>query len=230
MPVPSRPIHTVLFDLDDTLLDRNASWTSFVPILHQQYKNRISNWDHAVALQTILTADRGGYRPKHELFTELSQQLPWLPAPTSNELESFWRQTFPACGIERKGAKSLLTDIRAAGLRLGIVTNGHTQMQSQKVNHLGLSSLAGNVIISESAGVKKPHPKIFLDAIQSLSCQCETVLFVGDNPQLDVLGPAAVGMQTAWLTLGREWPSEYPPPDHQISSLDDLRPILRLPV
>ena len=86
------------------------------------------------------------------------------------------------------------------------------------------------MIVSESVGVKKPHPQIFEAALHALSGTSESTLFVGDSPELDIVGPAKLRMQTAWLTLGRDWPAEFNGPDYRLDSLQELRQVLRLGV
>jgi putative hydrolase of the HAD superfamily len=224
----SRPFAGVLFDLDDTLNDRTASWNAFVHVLFYEYEGRIKTGDTGTVHQTILKADRGGYRPKDEFFGELCERLPWIDSPSAKELEDFWRERFAACMVERDGTRTLLREMRLAGYHLGIVTNGHTQMQNAKVEKLGLRPLVDAVVVSESVGVKKPHPQIFQEALRSVSCESDSVLFVGDNPLLDVVGPANLGMCTAWLKLDREWPEDLVAPNYTILSLNELRPVLGL--
>jgi putative hydrolase of the HAD superfamily len=223
---PLRPFVGVLFDLDDTLNDRSASWGRFVRDLFNEYAGRIKTDDVDSALRIILKADGGGYRPKEEFFGELCECLPWIDCPSKQELEVLWRERFAACMVERDGTKALLREIRSTGLRVGIVTNGHTQMQSAKVAKLGLETLVDAVIISESVKVKKPHPEIYQEALRRIACAGDRVLFVGDNPLLDVVGPANLGMSTAWLKLGRDWPRDLAAPNYTIGSLSQLRPVL----
>src|ERR1700722_11770021 len=105
MPLPSGNITAVLFDLDDTLNDRCATWAAFVTVLRAKYRERIVNEDERAGVQMMLSADRGGYRLKDEVFAELSARLFRSHAPTPKELEAFWLLAFPACTGERTGAK-----------------------------------------------------------------------------------------------------------------------------
>lgn len=174
----------------------------------------------------MIRADRGGYRPKEELFDDMRWQLPWTDPPSAAELEAFWRSHYPASMVPRSAAREILTHLRSAGLRLGVVTNGRADMQTAKLAAMQFQPFFDAVIISEAAGVKKPYPEIYELALRSLACPRDGVLFVGDNPVLDVVGPAKAGLRTAWLKLGRDWPPEHPKPDYIISSLDELKPIL----
>jgi putative hydrolase of the HAD superfamily len=223
-----RPFAGALFDLDDTLNDRGASWGEFVHVLFNKYNGRIRTDDADAVHRMIVDADGGGYRPKAEFIGELCERLPWIDGPSKEELEAFWRERFASCMVERDGARALFREMRSAGLRLGIVTNGHTQMQRAKVAKLGFGVLVDAVVISESAGVKKPHPQIYQEALRRIGCAGDRVLFVGDNPLLDVVGPASLGMSTAWLRLDRDWPRDLPAPNHIIDSLGELRPVLGL--
>jgi putative hydrolase of the HAD superfamily len=221
-------ISAVLFDLDDTLNDRQLSWNAFVPRFQQEYADRLGSYDDTQISRAIAKADSGGYRDKKEFFSEIGQTLPWIDPPTAEDLENFWRSCFAACIVERAGARALLTDLRNRGLRIGIVTNGRTDMQTAKIAHLGFDSLADVVLISETVGIKKPDPKIFQMALEMLQRDAASTLFVGDHPVLDIAGGHAAGMDTAWLSLGRKWTEGAVSPTHIISTLPELRPIIGL--
>jgi putative hydrolase of the HAD superfamily len=222
------PISAVLFDLDDTLNDRQLSWNAFVPGFQREYADRLGSCDVSQISRAIAAADGGGYRNKNEFFTEISQTLPWIEPPTAEDIEKFWRGSFAACIVERAGARALLADLRNHEFRIGIVSNGQTDMQTAKIAHLGFDSLADVVLISETVGIKKPDPKIFQMALEMLECDAASTLFVGDHPVLDVAGGYAAGIAAAWLCLGREWTERTVCPTHIISTLAELRPIIGL--
>jgi len=120
------------------------------------------------------------------------------------------------------GTQRLLKSLDWAGIPFGIVTNGGAS-QLGKVRHLGLDHRARCVYVSALFGSRKPEPAIFLAAADDLGAHPRDLLFVGDNPEADILGAARVGMQTAWLHRGRTWPHEIgPPPDYTIARLEDL--------
>jgi putative hydrolase of the HAD superfamily len=50
--------------------------------------------------------------------------------------------------------------LRARGMKLGIISNGSTSMQEQKVRQRGLTDLMDEVLISERDGLRKPDPKV----------------------------------------------------------------------
>jgi putative hydrolase of the HAD superfamily len=64
---------------------------------------------------------------------------------------------------------------------------------------------------------------VVLASCAALSVQPHEVLHVGDDPWLDVVGAAGVGMRTCWLNRRNErWPEELPPPDLHFDTLAEL--------
>jgi FMN phosphatase YigB (HAD superfamily) len=52
-------------------------------------------------------------------------------------------------------------------------------------------------------------------------------LFVGDRPDIDVLGAHGMGMHAAWLNPERAaLPEGLPQPEYELRDLEDLRGIL----
>jgi putative hydrolase of the HAD superfamily len=95
----------------------------------------------------------------------------------------------------------VLESLRAAGLRLGIVTNGVPDVQRRKVAALRVAPLVDGVIYAEDhAPGGKPHPAVFARALLRLQVSAAATVFVGDHPVKDVGGAAAAGLQTVWLT------------------------------
>jgi FMN phosphatase YigB (HAD superfamily) len=48
-------------------------------------------------------------------------------------------------------------------------------------------------------------------------------MFVGDDPDADILGAAVLGMRTAWVHRGRDWPYDVRHPDYVISRVSEVR-------
>lgn len=218
----------VLFDLDDTLNDRKLSWRRFIALLTRESALLSdSSIEEAVAL--VIAADRDGYRAKDELFAELCRELPWKKTLDPSQLEIIWRKHFPRCTVERNGASRTLRVLRDRGFRLSIVSNGRVDMQLAKIEAMGISQLVDAMTISEAVGVKKPDPRIYIAAMESLGVTAAESIFVGDQPVLDVAAPRELGMKTVWLDTGRRWPAELEPADYVIRELEELLSIVLPP-
>lgn len=109
--------------------------------------------------------------------------------------------------------------LTAMRLRLAVVTNGQTDQQRAKLRSIKLLSSFDQVVTSEAVGVAKPEAAIYVAACDAMSLAPEECLFVGDNYELDVLGPRHIGMPA--VHLARVGQTE-PPDDLRITSLAQL--------
>ncbi|MEX0682083.1 MAG: HAD family hydrolase [Dehalococcoidia bacterium] len=79
------------------------------------------------------------------------------------------------------------------------------------------------VLTSEDARAIKPNPAIFLKMARRLRLAPQLILYAGDNPIPDVIGPARAGMRTAWVNRGGyRKPRGVPLPDLRVKSLAEL--------
>jgi len=174
-------------------------------------------------MQRIITLDNHGLTLKESFFAQVRQAYPSLQISVE-QLVAHFRQEFHRYSVPAEGMYSLLHTLRDVHIPFGIVTNGSTQLQLNKIERLGLDKLTSCIFISQSFGAKKPAASIFLSAANYLDRQPENVLFVGDNPQNDIWGAHEVGMGTVWLQNFCPWPAHIPRSiaDITISSLSEL--------
>ena len=67
---------------------------------------------------------------------------------------------------------------------------------------------------------------MFRHALSLVGGDPATTLFVGDNPDADIIGALSLGIQTAWMHLGREWPHPQSPPHHLLGHVAEVRGIV----
>jgi HAD superfamily hydrolase (TIGR01549 family) len=115
-----------------------------------------------------------------------------------------------------------LAAVRAAGLRIGLVSNSARDVR-EFARHHGLDVDAG--ISSFHHGRTKPHASIFRAVLDLLGVEPAAAAMVGDTIADDVEGARAVGMRAILLDRERMHP-EFEP---RIESLDELLPLLRIP-
>jgi putative hydrolase of the HAD superfamily len=106
--------------------------------------------------------------------------------------------------------------------RLATLTNGNAD--------LGRIGLAHHFEVSLSAGAlgyAKPDRRAYVALADALTLKPAEILFVGDEPHADVLGPRRVGMQTVWVNrVGATWPAELPAPDASVRDFAELVTLL----
>ena len=84
------------------------------------------------------------------------------------------------------------------GYGLGIISNGDSEQQKQKLEMMEIDRCFSVVIISGDKGVAKPLPGIFIDACEQVGKSTEQCLHVGDSLEADAKGSSAAGMMGAW--------------------------------
>ena len=126
-------------------------------------------------------------------------------------------------------AVETLTRVRRAlpGRRVGVITNGPADVQRAKVELLALEPYVDFALISGEFGAAKPEPAIFREALRLGEATAAEAIFVGDSPEFDIAGARAAAIRSIWMNrTGRPWPAPDPPPDHEVTSLDELHPLL----
>jgi FMN phosphatase YigB (HAD superfamily) len=132
--------------------------------------------------------------------------------------------------IEGRAYGDTLTTLRALverGYRLGLISNTPwgtpDYLWEQQAEKFGLAGLLQVRLFSSDVGVRKPDPRIFLEALRRLGVPPERALFVGDAPVEDIGGAAGVGMRTALVVRGGRFPDACRhPPDLRVSGLQEL--------
>ena len=112
--------------------------------------------------------------------------------------------------------------------RTGLVTNFDSAETVRRVlAREGIADCFDAVFISAEIGIRKPRPEIFLAASRRLCLAPDTLLFVGDSWESDILGAKSVGMDAAWIREeGTSPPEGGVQADYLIEDLPGLGPLL----
>jgi HAD superfamily hydrolase (TIGR01662 family) len=86
-----------------------------------------------------------------------------------------------------------LARARAAGLRVGVVSNSEGKLP-ELFERVGLAPHVELVVDSHHEGVRKPDPELFLRALARLGIAAERSVYLGDIPGVDVVGANAAGV------------------------------------
>ncbi|WPB59207.1 HAD family hydrolase [Xylophilus sp. GOD-11R] len=196
------PIRAVLFAMDGTLFDHLATVRSLaaeqvvnlkglVPAeLRQPYLDRM------IALESLGHLDRlTVYRQLVREFGLDAGHRRLHPRRLANEFE----RRYLAHAQARPDALPTLRALKSHGLRLGIVCNARVSTLVAKIDAIGLRPWLDDMLASEEAGVRKPDPAIFRQALVRLGVRPGEALHVGGHPQMDVEAARAAGLQVAWL-------------------------------
>ncbi|MEO4055180.1 HAD-IA family hydrolase [Solibacillus sp. CAU 1738] len=213
----------MLFDLDDTLLDRDkAVEKMFLLILDKCYEDLELTMKNEM-LQQFKEFDKSsyGHNDKSKVLEAFFEKFPPIYRLPSNSIQDFWNEHFPHCFSINQNTINIVNTIKNQ-VKVAIITNGSTQRQKDKINNTNLNSCFDTIIISEEVGYSKPDRRIFELALKKLNVQPEDALFIGDDIEKDIAGCQNANMKGIWFNPHMIKNSTEIKPYAEINSLDRL--------
>lgn len=121
-----------------------------------------------------------------------------------------------------------LVDRLGSRYRLGIISNfDHGPTVEMALTIHGIRDRFEAVVVSADTGWRKPRPEIFQETFRRMGIGPTDAIFVGDTPEVDVLGAQAVGMDVIWIDRGNKpFASDTPPPTHTVRSFVEIGRLL----
>lgn len=176
---------------------------------------------HAAEAATAMERSTGSDRDRAAVYLEALFRLAGVPATrmgeVSERLRELHRERHLWCSVH-ENTHEALGRLRAAGLRLGIVSNSDGRVD-QALTAAGLRQYFDVVVDSSVFGTEKPDPAIFHAALRQLDVAPEEALYVGDLYEVDVVGARAAGMEAVLLTSAEVRPD---PPCRTAASINEL--------
>ncbi|AEG17513.1 TIGR02253 family HAD-type hydrolase [Methanobacterium paludis] len=188
-------IKAVFFDIDDTLYDTS----SFAKLARRAAINAMIDaglpleFDEAYKLLREIIKEKGSNYDKHfnvltkRVFGEEKPLLIALGMITYHNVKFALLRLFP-------NTMSTLIYLKSRGYHLGVISNGITIKQWEKLIRLGLHHFFDEIITSQEAGVEKPDEEIFKLAIGKMGCKAEKSVMVGNKFSEDIVGAINTGM------------------------------------
>lgn len=190
------PLHAVLFDLDDTLHDKTATLWRVGRRLHTDHRLDRLGVD-VLAWEDRFVAWSRERLDKAEVFARLRDRFT-LPDTLARDLFADHDATLGRDAVAFPGAIDCLAACRAAGLKLGVVTNGRDAFQRSKLDGIGATPYLDAVFTSDGFGARKPDPAIFTACLDALGCSPEHAAMVGDDRAHDLAPALALGLRAVW--------------------------------
>lgn len=123
-------------------------------------------------------------------------------------------------------APDTLKRLKAAGMKLAVLSNGNPAMLASAVANAGIADLLDAVLSVEEVKVYKPHPSVYSLACDRFNLDAGSICFLSSNGW-DAYSAKAFGFRVLWCNrLGQE-PERIPEtPDAQITTLAELPEIV----
>ncbi|SVC45187.1 uncharacterized protein METZ01_LOCUS298041 [marine metagenome] len=114
------------------------------------------------------------------------------------------------------GALKALTEL-AQDYILGALTNGNADIKRLRLDHLFMFSFS-----AEQVGAAKPDPILFESALAHTNIKAHEMIYVGDDPLLDIDAAARLGIRTIWKSNPKKQSDLISAPDERIQQLSEL--------
>jgi putative hydrolase of the HAD superfamily len=111
-----------------------------------------------------------------------------------------------------------LSQLRAKGLKLGLVSNGFKKDLKHVLGELGLKKWFDVVVCIDSCNCAKPNKEIFLYALEELGVKAHEAVFVGDSVLYDYEGAMNAGIKSYLIDREGKISNQY----NKIASLTEL--------
>ena len=223
----TNPTEAVIFDLDNTLVNR---YEAFVRLFEHWYDTLLVGGCHADRDTFVIRMAKHAdyYEPLADIYLDMLKIWPGSISNVGEAVEAH-SNLMPEMVKLNPRTEQMLRRFRAEAIQVGVVTNGGTTVQWGKLRNTGIADLVTACVVSEEFGARKPDPSIFVHALELIGASPESTLFVGDNPEDDIVGADSVGMSTAWISLGREWELTSIQPDHVLQDVWDVKTLVSAP-
>jgi FMN phosphatase YigB (HAD superfamily) len=226
---------TLLFDLDDTLLDTNLE--SFVPAYFQALVTHLSNYIAADVMlralihgMSLMNESEDPTRTLQEVFE--ADFYPMLGIPKDDLLdvfENFYDEVFPKLAEHtavRPATVPLIEWALSCGFRIAIATDPFFPRKAtyHRIRWAGLDPEKLELISTfEHFHFSKTHSAYYAEMLGRLGWPDGPILMVGNDVQRDLLPAHRLGLKTYWVD-GE--PASSPGFEAGRGKLSDLRPWL----
>jgi putative hydrolase of the HAD superfamily len=207
-----------LFDLDRTLIDLDAAFLRWA----EEFVS-----EHCLDSEALtwLACPEHDTRPHREAFFSRVREHFGLAEPVE-ELWAGYRRRMPHLVQCYPGVLTGLADLRAAGWRVGIVTNGMADNQLGKLQQTGLADAVDGYAVSGVEGIRKPESGLFEIAAQRCGISLDGGgWMVGDNLIADIQGAQSAGLRTIWVDRKTSPEAEHQA-DHVVADISEAIAIM----
>lgn len=212
----SKPITTLLFDFDGTLLDTNELIIqTFEYVLGNHYPGKYDRIEISKFLGPTLDESFSTINP------EMTEQL-------IQEYRAWNRSMHDELSKEFDGVSKTLNLLKKAGIKMAIVSTKKNDMVMKGLNLLDAEGVFDVVIGLDDVAKTKPDPEPILLALEKLGASKDETLMIGDNYH-DIVGGQNAGVRTAgvaWSIKGEQFLQGFNP-DYMLQHISDLVEIIK---
>lgn len=200
-------IKAVIFDVDGTLINRREAFLRFCNYLIDKYSPLYPYQGTKEALiDYMIMIDANGYGGIHN-FIPLLHKVWTIPLTIEDFIEER-NAIFGGLSVPFDEMFEVLDYVRQR-YKLGVITNGFSFVQREKIKTVGIEHYFDDIIVSGEEPYAKPDPQIFLLSCRNLGIKPEEAVFVGDYYPNDIAGALEAKIKPIWIADDPEEHKEY---------------------
>jgi HAD superfamily hydrolase (TIGR01549 family) len=208
----------IIFDIDGTLLDSNDAHAAC-------WVQALAENGHEVPYETVRELiGKGSDHILDDLqVTEGREQI------VERRKQLFLDEHLAEC-MATPGARSLIKELRARGLKLAVATSASSQEVQKLLTQAGVDDLFevdSDATDADDVDASKPDPDVIVAALDKLGMKASEVLMIGDTPY-DIIAAKRAGVRTIAMRTGGWFDAELVGSSAVVDDPRDL--LLRLDV
>ena len=220
-------IKSIIFDLDNTLLDFMKMKSVSINAAVKAMIDVGMDIDKEEAVNEIFTIyDTKGYEHQ-EVFNEF----------IIKKIGKINYKFLAAAIVEYKKAKEIslnlypdviptLNKLKSMNLNLGIVSDAPSREAWMRLYTLDLHNFFDDVVTFNDTGVYKPAKEPFIKISEKLNANLEECMMIGDWPERDIKGAGQLGMKTAFAKYGSTEDIADSGADYDLDNLSEIIDII----
>ena len=222
---------TLLFDVDNTLLDFDAnekeSFKSMILDKGEEYSEELYETYKKMNHRMWEAVERGEITIDDVLYTRFSKLMNMYRKEVDGiEYENTYRFYLNRGIQEMPNVHEVLSELKK-NHRLYVITNGIKETQDSRMNRSGLVKYFEERFISESIGANKPSSEFFDYVKNSIDdFNPSNTLIIGDSLTSDIKGGNLARIDTCWFCKEGTVNSTGIIPTYEIHALDELFEII----
>lgn len=224
--------HTILWDVDQTLLDFDRSQDYALRFCFQKLNLEIN--DEIVQIYASINdsywkrLERGEVTKKELLtgrFDTLFEQL-HIDTVTSADIAPMYQKALGSVYFYKDDSLELCKKLQGK-VKQYVVTNGVSSTQRNKLRLSGLDQIMDGIFISEEMNYAKPDIRFFERCFKQIpNFQKESTLIVGDSLTSDMKGGNQAGLDCCWYNPAGHKNENNLKIDYEIQNLWEVEEIL----
>lgn len=171
----------IIFDLDDTLMYE----IDYLESAYREIADLLGGGDKDRLYQDMMN----WYYENKDVFGLLEEKY----SRAKIELLDIYRNHFPAIKIGKE-VREVLNYIAEKSYKLGLISDGRSMTQRNKLKALDIEDLFDKIVISEEFGSTKPDLRNFEIFMDNENME---YFYIGDNTKKDFIAPNKLG----WVTI-----------------------------